>query len=139
MSLFAEGDERAIRHALGDLERDVPVALRLGDGEHAVTVLAGGRELDVGAEARNVVEAVAALSDRVVLTIEEDGPGELLPATRIGDGLVYHGVPWGFELTALVGAIVECGRLQPTLSAASRAALATLERDVSLEVFVTPT
>ena len=53
--------------------------------------------------------------------------------------LVYHGLPWGNEPATLVYAVAEAGREQSSLSEASRAALAELERDVSLEVFVTPT
>ena len=48
-------------------------------------------------------------------------------------------MPLGYELTTLVQAIVEAGRIEPTLSAASRERLASLERDVTLDVFVTPT
>ena len=48
-------------------------------------------------------------------------------------------MPLGFELTTLVQAIVEAGREAPSLSAASRERLASLERDVALDVYVTPT
>ena len=37
------------------------------------------------------------------------------------------------------GAIAEAGRTTPSLSAASLETLASLERDVALEVYVTPT
>jgi alkyl hydroperoxide reductase subunit AhpF len=54
-------------------------------------------------------------------------------------GLRYDGLPWGYELSSLVGAIVEAGREEPTLRPESLAALGTLDRDLGLDVFVTPT
>jgi alkyl hydroperoxide reductase subunit AhpF len=54
-------------------------------------------------------------------------------------GVRYDGLPWGYELGSLVGGIVEAGREQPTLSADSLAALDELDRDITLDVFVTPT
>ncbi len=54
-------------------------------------------------------------------------------------GVRYDGLPWGYELGSLVGAIVEAGREEPTLRPDSLAALEQLDRDLALEVFVTPT
>ena len=140
MSLFGEAEASAIRNALSELEQDVPVELALGGGEESVTVLLGAREVDVGAETRKLVEAVADLSDRVVLTVDDSSDAHrMLPATTVGDGLTYYGAPWGYELTTLVGAIVECGRAESVLAPASRSALEGLDRDVSVNVFVTPT
>jgi hypothetical protein len=48
-------------------------------------------------------------------------------------------LPWGYELSAVVGAIVEAGRSRSSLSADSLTALATLHRPVEIEVYVTPT
>ena len=49
------------------------------------------------------------------------------------------GLPWGYELSTLVGAIREAARAETSLSAASVEALAGLERDVHADVYVTPT
>ena len=48
-------------------------------------------------------------------------------------------MPVGYELTTLVHAIVDAGRLSPSLSPTSLERLAALERDVTIDVFVTPT
>ena len=137
---LGERDAAAVRDVLGALERDVEVTLDLGPTATPVTLLAaGGREIDTGAETRRLVEAVCAESDRVSLTIvEHDEPGPW-PRTTIGPGLTYLGMPLGYELTTLVHGIVEAGRTEPALSAASRQRLATLESDVTVDVFVTPT
>jgi alkyl hydroperoxide reductase subunit AhpF len=102
-------------------------------------VLLGGRELDFGAETRSLLEQVASLSDNVRLTVDEVEQRGPWPRTTIADRLVYHGLPWGYELATLVHGIAEAGREEIALSDASRAALAALEHDVALEVFVTPT
>jgi alkyl hydroperoxide reductase subunit AhpF len=54
-------------------------------------------------------------------------------------GVRYDGLPWGYELGSLVGAVVEAGRAEPTLRPESLEALGTLENDLALDVFVTPT
>ena len=140
MSALGEREAAAVRDVLAALARDVAVTLELGPTATPVTLLAaGGREVDTGAETRRVVEAVSTLSDRVCLTVvEHDEPGPW-PRTTIGPGLRYLGMPVGYELTTLVHAIVEAGRAEPSLSAASRERLASLQQDVSVDVFVTPT
>ena len=139
MSPLGEHERTAIREALAGLEQDVPLLLELGPEETPVTVLAGGRELDFGAETQALLEQLAGLSDRVSLTVTETATPGRWPKTTVGDGLVYHGLPWGYELTTIVGAIAEAGRPTSALSPASLAAIDALERDVGLEVYVTPT
>ena len=136
---LGEHEREAIRGILELLERDVPVELVLGPEESPVSVIAAGGEIDFGAETRSLLEQVAALTDRVALTVTEVEERGSWPRTTVAGRLVYHGLPWGYELTTLVGAIVEAGREQSSLSEASLEALAGLEHDVALEVYVTPT
>ena len=140
MSALGDRDAVAVREVLAALERDVEVTLELGPTATPVTLLAaGGREIDTGAETRRLVEAVCAESDRVALTVvERDEPGPW-PRTTIGPGLRYLGMPLGYELTTLVHGVLEAGRAESTLSAATLGQLASLERDVTVDVFVTPT
>jgi alkyl hydroperoxide reductase subunit AhpF len=137
---LGERDAAAVRDVLGRIERDVEVTLELGPTATPVTLLAaGGREIDTGGETRRLVEAVCDESERVTLrVVEHDEPGPW-PRTTIGPGLRYLGMPLGYELTTLVHGILEAGRPAPSLSAASRERLASLERDVAVDVFVTPT
>lgn len=140
MNVLGEHEAEAVRSVLSSLEGDVAVTLELGPTTAPVTLLAaGGREIDTGAETRAVVEDVCSLSDRVTLGVHEhDDPGPW-PRTTIGGELHYLGMPLGYELTTLVHGIVEAGRREPSLSAASRERLAALERGHSIDVFVTPT
>jgi alkyl hydroperoxide reductase subunit AhpF len=134
-----EREQQAIREAFAGLERDVPVRLVLGPEEAPVSVIVAGRDIDFGAETRSLLEQVAGLSDRVMLTVEETAERGRWPEITIGDGLRYHGLPWGYELSSLVGAIAEAGKPASSLSEDSLAALATLRRPVAIEVYVTPT
>lgn len=140
MNVLSEHESDAVQSVLSSLERDVAVTLELGPTATPVTLLAaGGREIDTAAETRAVVEDVCSLSEQVTLeVVERDEPGPW-PRTTIGPGLRYLGMPLGYELTTLVHGIVEAGRTAPSLSAASRERLGTLDRDIAVDVFVTPT
>ena len=140
MNVLGEQERDAVRSVLATLEQDVRVTLELGPTATPVMVLAaGGRELDTGAETQAVLEDVCSLSERVALEIvEHDEPGPW-PRTTIGPGLVYLGMPLGYELTTLVHGILEAGREEPTLRPESVEALQALESDLALDVFVTPT
>ena len=68
----------------------------------------------------------------------DDDPGPW-PRTTIGPGLEYLGMPLGYELTSLVHGILEAGRMESSLSDSSLERLAGLERDLTIDVYVTPT
>ncbi len=140
MNVLGEREAEAVRSVLSSLERDVAVRLELGPTAAPVTLLAaGGREIDTGAETRALVEDVCSLADRATLdVVEHDEPGPW-PRTTIGPGLEYLGMPLGYELTTLVHGIVEAGRSEPNLSEGSLEQLAALDRDVAIDVYVTPT
>ncbi len=139
MNELGAHEREAIAGIFEDLERDVALLLELGPEEMPVTVIAGGREIDFGAETEALLRQIADLSDRVTLEVTEREERGRWPRTTVGAELVYLGLPWGYELATLVGAIAEAGRVQSSLEPAVSAALATLEHDVALEVFVTPT
>lgn len=140
MNVLGEREQEAVASVLASLEQDVSVTLELGPTAAPVTLLAaGGREIDSGAQTQAVLEDVCSLSDRVTLeVVEHDEPGPW-PRTTIGPGLVYLGMPLGYELTTLVHAILEAGRLEPSLTETSRERLAALDQDVAIDVYVTPT
>jgi alkyl hydroperoxide reductase subunit AhpF len=140
VNVLGEREREAVRSVFASLEQDIRVTLDLGPTPVPVTLIAlGGRELDTGAQTQGVVEDVCSLSERVTLeVIEHDEPGPW-PCTTIGPRLRYLGMPLGYELTTLVHGIVEAGRRESSLSAVSRERLDTLDRDVAIDVFVTPT
>src|SRR4051794_8834309 len=144
MAIFKAEGGQAVRELLAGLE--LPVELALVLGPYDTTTLAGTREIDPEAETRAILAGIAELSGLV--TVSEHGEGafgaERYPAVvvlREGEdvGIRYYGTPWGYELTSIVGAALEAGKREPSLAPASVEALATLERAVAIQVFVTPT
>jgi alkyl hydroperoxide reductase subunit AhpF len=51
----------------------------------------------------------------------------------------YYGLPFGYELGSLIGAVLEAGRTTSSLGDDTLARLEALDRDVAIDVFVTPT
>ena len=131
-----------MREWFANLERPVELLVALGPEE---TPRPGSGDVDFGAEMVRVCEGLAELGERVTCRVEEEPEGfPRFPAVSIRPeghdaGVRYDGLPWGYELGSLVGGIVEAGRGEPTLSADSLAALETFDRDLALDVFVTPT
>ena len=54
-------------------------------------------------------------------------------------GLSYYGLPYGYELGSLIGAVLEAGKRESSLSPESLERLGALEQDLTIDVFVTPT
>jgi glutaredoxin-like protein len=139
---FRADEEPRLRELFDALERPVELLVALGPEE---TQLPGARDIDFGAATVGIVEELAALSERVSFRVEEEPGGiELFPAVLIlpaGEdvGLRYYGAPYGYEVATLVGAVLEAGRTESSLAPLSLERLASLDLDVSIDVFVTPT
>jgi len=142
MPILGTEEETKVREWFAGLARPVELFVALGPEE---TPGAGTRDLDFGAEMVRLCEGLAELGDGVTCRIEDEPDGfPRFPAVSIRPdgqdaGVRYDGLPWGYELGSLVGGIVEAGRDQPTLRPDSLAALEELDRDLTLDVFVTPT
>lgn len=142
MALLRAEEETKVREWFAELERPVELFVALGPEE---TPLAGAGDVDFGAEMERVCEGLAELGESVTYRVEQEPEGfPRFPAVSIRPdgmdvGVRYDGLPWGYELSSLVGAIVEAGRNTPSLRAESLAALEELDHDLALDVFVTPT
>jgi len=142
MPLLRPEEQAKVRDWFAELERPIELLVGLGPEE---TPRAGSGDVDFGAEMIRVCEGLAELGDRVTYRVEEEPEGfPRFPAVSIRPdgrdvGVRYDGLPWGYELGSLVGGIVEAGREESTLRPDSLAALGEIDRDVALDVFVTPT
>jgi alkyl hydroperoxide reductase subunit AhpF len=142
VALLRADEEAKVREWFAGLERPVELFVALGPEE---TPRAGAGDTDFGAEMVRLCEGLAELGEHVTCRVEEGPEGfPRFPAVSMrpdgrDTGVRYDGLPWGYELSSLVGAIVEAGREEPTLRPESLEALATLDRDLALDVFVTPT
>jgi len=141
-AVFRPDEESRLRELLDAMERPVELFVALGP---EATPLPGAGDFDFGAETVRIVEAVTALSERVALRIEQQPDGvTLFPAVLVlpaGEdvGMRYYGTPYGYELASLVGAVLEAGRPTPSLTSESLERLAALDRELTIDVFVTPT
>jgi alkyl hydroperoxide reductase subunit AhpF len=140
MGLFRADEERVVRELFAGLEREVELVFVDGPSE---AVLLVGRDVDPVAETRELLAGLAELGELVSFR-KADGPEERYPAIRVlvegeDTGVRYYGLPWGYELSSIVGAVVEAGRGEPSLGEGALAVLDALERDVRIDVFVTPT
>jgi alkyl hydroperoxide reductase subunit F len=142
VALLRAEEETKVRDWFAELEHPVELLVAVGPEE---TPLAGARDVDFGAEMVRVCEGLAELGERVTCRVLEEPDGfPRFPAVSIRPdgrdvGVRYDGLPWGYELASLVGAIVEAGRAESSLRPDSLAALEELDRDLALDVFVTPT
>jgi alkyl hydroperoxide reductase subunit AhpF len=142
MPVLRPEEEEKVREWFAELERPVELLVALGPED---TPLAGSGDVDFGAEMVRVCEGLAELGDPVSCRVEQQPDGfPRFPAVAIRPdgqdvGVRYDGLPWGYELGSLVGAVVEAGRSEPSLRPESVAALGELERELALDVFVTPT
>jgi alkyl hydroperoxide reductase subunit AhpF len=142
VALLRPEEETKVREWFAALERRVELLVAVGPEE---TPLAGAGDIDFGAEMVRVCEGLAELGDSVACRVEQEPDGfSRFPAVAIrpdGEdvGVRYDGLPWGYELGSLVGAIVEAGRATSSLRPDSLAVLEALDRDLALDVFVTPT
>jgi alkyl hydroperoxide reductase subunit AhpF len=142
VAIFGPEDEARVRELLSGLERPVELVVALGPEE---TPLPGARDVDFGAETCRVVEGLAALSENLSYRVVESPTGiDLFPAVLVlpegkDHGLRYYGLPWGYELGSLVGAVLEAGRRESSLSPETVERLGSLDRDLAIDVFVTPT
>jgi alkyl hydroperoxide reductase subunit AhpF len=142
MALLRDDEETKVREWFAALERPVELVVALGPED---TPRPGSGDVDFGSEMVRLCEGLAELGTAVTCRVEQEPEGfPRFPAVSIRPGghdvgVRYDGLPWGYELGSLVGAIVEAGRAEPTLRPESRDALDELDRELALEVFVTPT
>jgi glutaredoxin-like protein len=108
--------------------------------------------LEYGAEAKQLVEEVAALSDKLSaetynFLLDKEKVAEYgidkVPATVVRNGkdlgIRFYGIPAGYEFATLLDAIVGVSQGESGLGAESKEKLSKITQPLHLEVFVTPT
>ena len=103
-------------------------------------------------ETRLLFEELASLSDKLELVTKDFvadkdqadkfGIDKIPAAVIMGEkdtGIRFFGIPSGYEFSSLIEAIIDVSRGQTGLGEKTKEALATLEKDVHIQIFVTPT
>jgi alkyl hydroperoxide reductase subunit AhpF len=140
MPLFGPEDDARVRELLAKMERPVELVVAQGPEE---TPMHGAGDVDFGAETERIVRELCELSDLLTMRVTEGGD-ERYPAVAVlpegrDMGVRYYGLPWGYELGSLIGAALEAGYAESTLSPESLERLAAHEGELAIDVFVTPT
>lgn len=139
--LRTELRDRFTSSLTGDVE--LRLTVRPGSSAGALIVIPGVAECESCAPLREVAEALADVSPHIRLTVSErrDGDAPVLEIARPGETarVSFKGFPGGYEFGTLVDAIERVSRNDLALNENTLAALESLESDVELMVFVTPT
>lgn len=111
-----------------------------------------GQECLFCKETKQLLEEVSAFSDKITLTTYDfvadkekaaEYGIEKIPATIImGEkdvGIRIFGIPSGYEYGSLIEAIVDVSKGKTNLSQKTRDALKEINKDIHIQVFVTPT
>jgi glutaredoxin-like protein len=111
-----------------------------------------GQECMFCKETRQLLGEVSALSDKIKLTIydfegDKDKVNEYgidkIPATVIMNkkdlGIRFFGIPSGYEYASLIETIVDVSKGKTGLSQKTKDALQGIDKDIHIQVFVTPT
>lgn len=111
-----------------------------------------GQECVFCKETRELLKEVSSLSDKIELIVydfsgDKDKAAEFgidkIPATIImGEkdaGLRFFGIPSGYEYASLIEAILNVSKGKTSLSQKTVEALKTIDKDIHIQVFVTPT
>jgi glutaredoxin-like protein len=103
-------------------------------------------------ETRRLLEEVASLSDKIDLRIldfkaEAEKAAalgiDMIPATVLAGareyGIRFFGIPSGYEYTSLLEALIDVSKGVTSLAPKTKEALKTVDRDIHIQVFITPT
>jgi alkyl hydroperoxide reductase subunit AhpF len=145
MPLLQPDDVKFLTDSFAELT--APVTLTVVAKETSRLILPGadedGEAEDTTADVKQIVGEVAATSPQVTVAERAPVEGELAPAIEFAAAhakgkLRYVGLPAGYEMSTLVGVIIDLGAGEPPLPPPIAERLATLKKDVHIQVFVTP-
>ncbi len=141
MALIGEKEQAQLREIFAKLQG--PVKIVFFTQEH---------ECQFCKETHQLVEELAALSDRITLEVYDFQAGQeqvtrygvdKIPAIALigakDYGVRFYGIPSGYEFGALVQDIVDVANGMTELSAKTKATLGELQEPVHFQVFSTPT
>ncbi|MBI2058752.1 MAG: thioredoxin family protein [Nitrospirae bacterium] len=151
MGMISEKDGQAIRdHFNGNLS--APVKIEYFTRPDSRIFVPGREECATCKETGELLGEVAALSDQLTLDVHDitrdaaraDELGvKRVPAfvlSGAAKGRVrYFGIPSGYEFSALIEDLVDVSKGEADLSQKTLDALGTLDKDLHIQVFATPT
>jgi alkyl hydroperoxide reductase subunit AhpF len=155
MALLGDEDTKYLRESFAELRSDVSVTVVTKERSRLVLVGADappeGAE-DASAEVKQIIDEVAATSERIKVTHVDAAAdaerartlaGEHLPAIVFGGAtskgtLRYFGLPAGYEMSTLIATLMDLGSGEDMVPPEIAGELARLTAPVHVQVFVTP-
>lgn len=150
MTLLSDENRETIRkHFAESLTGDVEIVMFT---EHESPIIIPGKQpCETCADTELLLEEVAALSDKLKLTVHEISVAKE-EAAALGIDRVpafvckgaargsvrFFGIPSGYEFSGLIGDLVDVSSGTTSLSDETREYLNTLDENVNIKVFTTP-
>lgn len=120
--------------------------------QHESYLTVPGQECRYCRDTRELLEEVSSLSDKINFKIYDfvadaevakrlgiDKIPAIIIDGEMGERVRFYGIPAGYEFSSLIEDIIDVSRRGTKLSAATKEALQKLEKDIDIQVFVTPT
>ena len=140
MSMLKEDDKKAVKEFFKELVNPVKLVMFTQESE-----------CEYCSHTRELVEDVAALSDKIELEVhdflkdkakaEEYGIDKVPAVVLVGErdyGIRFYGIPAGYEFTTLIEDIVDVSKRDHGLGPEIVEQLSTIDRPVKMQVMVTP-
>lgn len=150
MALLNDSIKKQLNEVFQGLEREVKL-LYFGQGGEADQLTL---ECEMCSQTHQMVEEVAALSDKLTLEVHDFVKDEVLAQQYGVDkipaivplaegqkdyGVRLYGIPSGYEFSTLIEDILMVSKGEHRLSEATLAQLGKLDRPVHIQVYTTPT
>ena len=149
MPMISPEDQQTLQKLFEELEGDVTIT---NFTQRESLLIIPGQECDYCKETRELLEEVTALSEKLHLEtkdfVRDKEEADRLGVTRIPAFVLqgrtkgsvrYFGIPAGYEFSTLIEDIIDVSKGTTSLSDKTRQALATVDQDLHIQVFVTPT
>lgn len=150
MALLSPQDQQTLQALFAkELQNDVNITYFT---QRESVLVIPGRNCEYCEETRELLEEVTGLSEKLHLDVKDFAQDEQeakeLGITRIpafvlqgqAKGKVrYFGIPAGYEFSTLIESLLDVARGTTALSEKTRTALAEVDQDLHIQVFVTPT
>ena len=152
MALISDKDQATLRGLFADrLTNDISITGFVPRESHSAAADAP-RHAHSGAETRQVLTELAALTDRLrveILDFAEESPEARAAGVTRAPALILHGrakgqvrffgLPSGYEFSTLIEDILAVSSGETSLSDDTRLALAAVDQPLHVQVFGTPT